>query len=442
MTPILLQSITSEQLLHYIWRTKQFDRTQLRLTDGTPVEIFDFGRYNANSGPDFQHAKIRIGTATLAGHIEMHILSSEWDMHNHQVDPAYNNVILHVVARHDKEITTLRGHSLPTLELPEYLDEGIVRRYNLLKDEVGMIPCYRLRPGMADAGVWNIWKERLNIERLQSRVSWIEQGMEALVQDWDAIFFHQMIVSMGTNVNKDAFTILADHLDYSIFQKIRHDDIALHAYMMGMAGLLQRDDVSPYYKRLTAEYQYLEQKYAVEPLNPVIWKYAKMHPSNFPDIRIAQVTELFRINEHLFSTALECKTIKALKKMLNVVDLPVYWQYHYKAGNRSKPQKKTLGDTMKMLLIINGIIPLMFHYGRVQNKMEYQDRAFNLIEQIPAEDNYITRMWRQLDVACNTALDSQALIQLKTKYCDMSKCLQCSIGHELLRGGEGRKGSR
>ena len=106
------------------------------------------------------------------------------------------------------------------------------------------------------------------------------------------------------------------------------------------------------------------------------------------------------------------------------------------------PQKKTLGDTMKMLLIINGIIPLMFHYGRVQNKMEYQDRAFNLLEQIPAEDNYITRMWRQLDVACNTALDSQALIQLKTKYCDMSKCLQCSIGHELLRGGEGRKGSR
>lgn len=82
-------TIRSEQLMHYLWRTKQLERTNLRLTDGQSLEILDFGNMNTNSGPDFLNGKIRIGNTILAGHIEMHINSSDWYAHGHQNDQAY-----------------------------------------------------------------------------------------------------------------------------------------------------------------------------------------------------------------------------------------------------------------------------------------------------------------------------------------------------------------
>ncbi|MCO6461684.1 MAG: DUF2851 family protein [Saprospiraceae bacterium] len=432
MSPVLLQSITSEQLLHYIWKTKQFDRTRLRLTDDTPLDICDFGRYNTNSGPDFQHGKIRIGDTIMAGHIEMHIFSSEWETHGHQSDPAYNNVVLHVVAMHDKEVCTQNGTRIPTLVLTEYLDEDIVMRYGMMSAERENIPCARLHPGKVSSDIWNIWKERLNVERLQDRLEWINQELEAAVQDWEAIFFKQMLISMGTNVNKEAFKALARHLDYSVFMRLKSDEVALHAYVLGTSGLLSRGN-DAYLTRLRDEYQFICMKYPITAVNPVIWKYARMHPSNFPDIRIAQLTEMFRCKEHFFAKAIDCTTIRQLKDLLKVDDLPVYWQYHYKVGNRSKPCKKTLGNHMKTLIIINAILPLMFLYGRNQNKTELQERALQLLQQVAPEDNYIVRMWQELGVKSESALDTQALIQLKNQYCDQKRCLECSIGHQLLK---------
>lgn len=158
-----------------------------------------------------------------------------------------------------------------------------------------------------------------------------------------------------------------------------------------------------------------------------------MHPSNFPDIRLAQLTEMFRRKEHFFAQAIECTTIRQLKELLKVDDLPVYWQYHYKAGNKSTPGKKTLGNHMKTLIIINAILPLMFLYGRCQNKTELQEWALLLLQQMAPEDNYIVRIWQELGVKSESALDTQALIQLKNQYCDRKRCLECSIGHHLLK---------
>lgn len=129
--------ITSEYLLHYIWRTKQFNRLNLKLTDGRKVEIIDFGKYNTNSGPDFLHGKVRVDDTLLIGHIEMHLSSSDWDLHRHQFDPAYNSVILHVVARHDKEVCNYNDHELITLELGELIHTDVAERYALLQNRVG-----------------------------------------------------------------------------------------------------------------------------------------------------------------------------------------------------------------------------------------------------------------------------------------------------------------
>ena len=76
---------------------------------------------------------------------------------------------------------------------------------------------------------------------------------------------------------------------------------------------------------------------------------------------------------------------------------------------------------------------MLFAYGRHQSRELLCDKAFDLLEQLKAEDNYIVRMWKQVGLPVKTAGDSQALIQLKTKYCNKKDCLRCRFGYEYLK---------
>ena len=68
-----------------------------------------------------------------------------------------------------------------------------------------------------------------------------------------------------------------------------------------------------------------------------------------------------------------------------------------------------------------------------RSKDELCERAFDLLEQLKAENNYITRMWQQCGLPIESAGDSQALIQLKKEYCDRKDCLRCRFGYEYLK---------
>src|SRR3954470_18817547 len=87
----------NEKLLHFIWKFRLFKQTGLLSTSGEKIEVIHQGIHNRDAGPDFQNAKIKIGNTLWAGNVEIHISSGDWFLHRHQHDPAYDNVILHVV---------------------------------------------------------------------------------------------------------------------------------------------------------------------------------------------------------------------------------------------------------------------------------------------------------------------------------------------------------
>ena len=76
---------------------------------------------------------------------------------------------------------------------------------------------------------------------------------------------------------------------------------------------------------------------------------------------------------------------------------------------------------------------MLFAYGRHRSNETLCNRAFDFLEELKAEENHITRMWKECGLPVDTAGDSQALIQLKNQYCDRKDCLRCRIGYEYLR---------
>ena len=69
---------------------------------------------------------------------------------------------------------------------------------------------------------------------------------------------------------------------------------------------------------------------------------------------------------------------------------------------------------------------------RFKKKNSDNDIALKLLELIPAEKNVIIQKWMEHGIGAFSAFDSQALLQLKKKYCDEKKCLRCRIGHKVL----------
>src|ERR1700750_2574566 len=103
----------TEKLLQYLWNYKAFKNYDFKDIEGNSVEIIHFGRWNTDAGPDFLNAKIKTKGLVIAGHIELHIRTSDWIFHNHSQDPNYQNIILHVVYQNDTDIDDLIRKNVP-----------------------------------------------------------------------------------------------------------------------------------------------------------------------------------------------------------------------------------------------------------------------------------------------------------------------------------------
>ncbi len=137
---------------------------------------------------------------------------------------------------------------------------------------------------------------------------------------------------------------------------------------------------------------------------------------------------------HLFSKIIAIETIDEIKKLLSVTAND-YWHYHYRFDETSGYKKKNTGAQMINNIIINTIIPAVFSYGHFKNELEYKTKALRWLEELQPEKNSITIGWEKINIENKTALDSQALIELKNNYCDKKRCLECAVGNAIMKKG-------
>lgn len=422
-----------EYLLHYVWQHRLY-ANPLTTSDGLPLEVVDPGVHNLNSGPDFFNAKVRIDGQLWAGNVEIHLRTSDWYRHHHDADAAYNNVILHVVETIDGDAFTADGKQLPQVSIA--VPQKLAQNYEQLRNEETYPPCYRIIPHVPSITVRS-WLSRLTVERLECKTERVRQYLKRTGGDWERAFFITLARSFGFGTNAEPFEQWAFRIDPRAVGKHRDDVMQVEAFFLGQAGLLdealvaesRRDD---YFRHLQSEYAFLRRKFELEPMDARMWKFGRLRPQNFPHVRLVQLANLYHQCRADFSRLLETEDFEQLRQLFKVGVTP-YWQTHYTFGEESASSPKVMQQGSLNLVLINAVSPLLFAYGREQMDEDLAERAFDILEHVSAERNYITRCWERAGIRVTHAADSQALIQLRTHYCDRKDCLRCRFGAEYLR---------
>ena len=418
-----------EQLLHYVWKHKIFPLKELKTTTGQQVEVIDTGLANTDAGPDFFNAKLKLDGVLWIGNIEIHERSSDWFKHGHHADTGYNSVILHIASEIDTEISRSNGERIPQIQL--ICPEAVRTNYKELLETDSYPPCYRIIPSLPPFTAHS-WMTALQMERFEQKATLLNERLKRCQGNWEDAFFITLARNFGFGLNGDAFETWAHRLPIRAVDKHRNDLFQIEAIFFGQAGILEDSDGDGYYLRLKKEYTYLQHKFGLIPMDASLWRFLRLRPANFPHIRIAQLACLYHRAYGLLSRIMETETLQGVRDILKG-GTSEYWLTHYTFGGSSPSRPKTLSNTSLDLLIINTVVTFLYAYGLHKGNRVLCARAGSFLEELKAENNYITRMWEQCGMKASNAADSQALIQLKKEYCDKKKCLYCRIGYEYLK---------
>jgi hypothetical protein len=365
-----------EEFLHYLWKYGLYDHDRLFDTEKNKITVLDPGEYNRDSGPDFFNARVSIAGTLWAGNVEIHIKSSHFDNHGHQNDPAFNNVILHVVADNDKHVFNSNGEEILTSEL--LFDSSYYEKYTFLVNNPYIIACQDDIRKLDNIFVRH-WLNSLVIERFQAKSESILKIFSETGNDWEETFYRVLTRYFGFRVNTEPFEMLAAALPFRIIRKHTDNIFQIEALLFGTAGLLETGLfkealTDEYYRNLIKEYTILSAKYSLQPLHGWLWKFSRLRPSNFATVRLSQLAAMLSVAGGLFSKVLEATDLRLIKELFEV-SASAYWNDHFVFGKRSRSFAKKTGSQAADILLINAVVPLIFVYGQNRDCQDYSERA-------------------------------------------------------------------
>lgn len=421
----------NEAFLQYVWRHKLLQGGEFMSTDGHTLRIVRQGELNNDAGPDFFNARVAIDGVEWVGNIEVHVRTSDWNAHHHSQDKAYNNIVLHVVYEHDTDILLQNGKRPVTLELKPYIDPKLIERYDSLMQADDDIPCAD-RLGEMPGFILDGWLDRLTAERIESKAEVVRRLLGESHGGWEQTCYWLLARYFGGRVNALAFELLAKATDQRLLARWKDDPQRLEALLMGQAGLLEGYFEDDYPRQLQADYEAIRTGAGLRPIDAYLWKFYRIRPSSFPTIRISQFANLVATSSNLFSTLLDMTDAAQIATLFNQ-PAAEYWCSHYRFDQPSPSHPKAVGRAQAEMLVINAWVPLLFVYGTVHGQQQYKDQAIDLLQQLKAENNNIIRRWKSIGIAADTAARSQALLQLHNSYCLNHRCLDCTIGYNLIK---------
>lgn len=422
-----------EEIFQLLWQCRLLG-VPFSLVNGERIKVIDPGTLNRDSGPDFFNAKVNIAGKTWAGNIEMHMKASDWRRHGHDTDPAYDNVILHVVAHDDTRIKRKDGSEIPQMRV--VLPENFYQTFAYLTSAGTDIRCAARLQGI-DRLRRADWIETLTIERLQHKAARIEETLRMHQGDWNAACFITLARALGFGLNGIPFEMLAESINLNHLRRHSDNIIQMEAIFFGQAGMLDPNinQTDRRYQLMVREYRFLAQKYALHPIPRTAWKFSRTRPQNLPYRRIALLAKAMAETPDLLNRILTAGGDEDKLRELFKWEVDSYWSRRMTFGGdgQTPANPPSLSDASINILLINVAAPLLYAYALLHSDHEMKEEAIALLTGLPPERNSIIRTWQQLGINPADAGASQALIHLRKEYCDRHECLRCRFGHYALK---------
>jgi hypothetical protein len=425
-----------EDFLHYVWQHQYFDKLDLRTAEGEEIQVLRPGHRNADAGPDFLNARLRLGDVEWNGAVEIHLRASDWVRHSHQTDAKYDQVILHVVGSHDADVARTNGSRIPALALQARIAPALLARYHALVEApiTAPLPCAPLLGQVPEISK-TMMTERALLERVERKADAVMALHQHLGQDWEATAYHALMAAFGFQKNNEPLARLAKALPLAVLRKHRHDQRQVEALLFGQAGFLvdnEETEGDGYIQDLKQEYAFLVHKYSLGATALLVheWNYLRLRPANFPPVRLGQLAGLLHARPAFFDALLTAQSVAALTEFFQA-PAPAYWRTHFRPGRPGKVP--ALGKSSTDLLITNVVVPLRVAYARHVGQPAVVESSVALLSELPPEHNQYTDVYDALGFAHRTAADSQGLLALHQNYCAPRRCLHCAIGSRLVQ---------
>lgn len=417
--------MTGEKLLQHIWWRGIYHKKPMKTGCGKKITILRRGEFNMHSGPDFLNALILIDGIKWAGNVEVHLKSSGWVKHKHHLDPAYDSVILHVVAEDDCPVFNSQGNRIPALviRIPAGPWSGLAtelheKAWPLCHAHLQNVPRVRLHRWLTD----------LMTERLQAKTGKVNLLIHQMGPDWENILYRMLAYGFGLPVNSLPFELTVKSIPYSLVMRHRHNIFDLEALFLGQAGFLSGiQHPGPYPGYLKERFVSLSRDLGDHMLKSHIWKFLRLRPASFPTLRLSQFASLAHQRFPVLNQLLSADSIAEMEQIFRV-HAGEYWNNHYRIGVISPESEKVMGPEAIRSLMINALVPFLFSFGHRKNHLAAIQLGTNIMQDLEAESNRIIRNWIKFGIKPSCAFESQALIHLYNNYCKQNRCLDCRIG--------------
>ena len=432
----------TEKLVTAAWQGLLDKGCKLKTESGDVLRVIYPGKTSDAPGSDFQDAVIHINRRTLKGNIELHVNASDWHKHEHDRNPAYNGVVLHVAWRRDcpEAIVLQNGTIIPSVSLDTYLQNDTTRASG------GKVPC----SGIA----LNSPEKLIQIINAAGTARFHEKSKQFLTEsnlvEGGQSLYYGIMTALGYAHNQAPFQELARKLPLAALEAEfagENGQTRLEALLTGTAGLLpsQRPECeySPFedYAYVNELERVWEAMQHTDVMDYRAWHYFRVRPANSPLRRIIGLSRLLHkyrekgLLHGLLALVREAPRENGshfLEDGLMTAD-GGYWAGRFDFGKGYPGLSKWLiGQTRAAEIAINILLPFVYIRSENNGETELREKALALFNSYPAaETNTVARhMTAQFGLRgsqVNSARRQQGLLHLYKKWCTQGRCRECEL---------------
>jgi hypothetical protein len=432
-------ALPPELELQALWFSGAFGRN-FRTTCGKTVRIIQFGEWNRGAGPDFIQAAVEIDGEPRSGPLELDPDSSAWEAHGHATNPAFRDVVLHVVFQNAGRTGFIRN--CENREIPQVLitETQLSDALNRPQREVAIAhpgrcvyPLKNLTPGAVSSLLDEAAVYRANIKATR----WLKTED---AHGRDAALFQATAETLGYRGNSLAMKLLSQRAPLSL---LKTEGPAAEAVLFGTAGFLSPrlheqapPDTRDYLRGLWDDWWKSRARFEATGNRAIPWKTHGQRPANHPHRRVGALSALLNVWPQYRRLALARPFAhKPLVDFLHALDHP-FWSRRHTLTSAAAPGRISLfGKTHALELIANHLAPLAMHEGGMSFRSYHKLRNSSPNDKVKRCAIRLFGSTKTAEPWTRRVCHHQALLQIYQDFCleDFSDCQNCPFPEQLLQ---------